>query len=143
MKWTARPPDRSWQVTADLQRHRLGVRCTIVNTVMRRDERHSVDRGDSGYAHQSTQLIAGGLNECVLAMGFEKMAKGSLGSNFNRTNRDHPLNQHVSVMAEMFGMQLKVPFAPQMFGNAGREHMKKYGTTHWSRSCRHRWCTIR
>ena len=23
----------------------------------------------------------------------------------------------------------KMPFAPQLFGNAGREHMEKYGTT--------------
>lgn len=27
------------------------------------------------------------------------------------------------------GISPKAPFAPQMFGNAGREHMKLYGTT--------------
>src|SRR3982750_1820570 len=35
----------------------------------------------------ATQAIQGGLYECVLALGFEKMEKGALGSKFNdRTN---------------------------------------------------------
>lgn len=33
----------------------------------------------------------------------------------------------MGVMMETHGLA-KAPFAPQMFGNAGREHMKKYGT---------------
>jgi len=35
--------------------------------------------------------------------------------------------QHMGVMSESHGLAPKVPFAPQMFGNAGREHMKLYG----------------
>jgi sterol carrier protein 2 len=72
------------------------------------------------------QFIQGGLSECVLALGFEKMERGSLGSKWN--DRTNPLDQHLSVMGETHGFS-KAPFAPQMFGNAGREHMKKYGTT--------------
>lgn len=33
----------------------------------------------------------------------------------------------MGVMSESHGLAPKVPFAPQMFGNAGREHMKLYG----------------
>lgn len=73
------------------------------------------------------QFIQGGLNDCVLAMGFEKMQRGSLGTAY--TDRTNPLDQHVAVVAETFGMEPKTPFAPQMFGDAGREHMQKYGST--------------
>lgn len=80
----------------------------------------------SSALYMARQFIQGGLNDCVLAMGFEKMQKGSLVSHFS--DRTNPLDQHISVMAEQFGMQPKVPFAAQMFGNAGREHMQKYGS---------------
>lgn len=73
------------------------------------------------------QFVQGGLNECVLAMGFEKMQRGSLAAGY--TDRTNPMDQHLSVMADTFGVAPKTPFAPQMFGNAGREHMQRYGTT--------------
>ncbi|XP_036357905.1 non-specific lipid-transfer protein isoform X2 [Octopus sinensis] len=72
------------------------------------------------------QLIEGGLADCVLALGFEKMASGSLSSHFN--DRANPLENHVNSMAEMRGIEAS-PITVQMFGNAGREHMEKYGTT--------------
>lgn len=73
------------------------------------------------------QLVAGGLSDCVLALGFEKMQKGSLSSVF--FDRAAP----VQPMVEAFMMQVHrdleaAPIAPQLFGNAGREHMDKYGT---------------
>ena len=61
----------------------------------------------------------------MLALGFEKMERGSLKGHYN--DRTNPLDQHMGVMAEKRGLE-QVPFAPQMFGNAGREHMEKYGT---------------
>ena len=64
--------------------------------------------------------------DCVLALGFEKMERGSLKGHYN--DRTNPLDQHMNVMMEKRGLE-QVPFAPQMFGNAGREHMEKYGTT--------------
>jgi sterol carrier protein 2 len=72
------------------------------------------------------QFVEGGLAECALALGFEKMEKGSLGVKY--TDRTNPMDQHFKLMVEMRGFA-KAPAAPQMFGNAGREHMEKYGTT--------------
>jgi acetyl-CoA acetyltransferase len=72
------------------------------------------------------QLVEGGLAECAMAVGFEKMEKGSLGAKF--MDRTNPMDKHMLLM-----MQLReyaaAPPAPQMFGNAGREHMERYGTT--------------
>lgn len=72
------------------------------------------------------QLVAGGLADCVLAVGFEKMEKGSLGIKY--ADRTLPLDKHVNLMIELRGMA-DAPGAPQLFGNAGREHMERYGTT--------------
>lgn len=71
------------------------------------------------------QAIRGGLADCVLALGFEKMQPGALGGGAD--DRESPLGRHVKALAEIdeFGF----PVAPWMFGAAGREHMKKYGTT--------------
>jgi len=71
------------------------------------------------------QFVEGGLSDCVLALGFEKMEKGSLGIKF--TDRTNPMDQHAKQMIEMRGFA-KAPPAPQFFGNAGREHMERYGT---------------
>lgn len=71
------------------------------------------------------QLIDGGLADCVLAIGFEKMEKGSLGSKFN--DRTHPMDRHLNTMMQLRGFEPS-PVAPQMFGNAGREHMERYGS---------------
>lgn len=72
------------------------------------------------------QLVEGGLADCVLAVGFEKMEKGSLGVKY--TDRTIPLDKHFGLMVELRGMA-DAPGAPQMFGNAGREHMERHGTT--------------
>jgi sterol carrier protein 2 len=72
------------------------------------------------------QFIEGGLSDCVMALGFEKMEKGSLGIKY--TDRTNPLDKHFAVMVEQRGFA-KAPAAPQMFGNAGIEHMERYGTT--------------
>jgi len=72
------------------------------------------------------QFVEGGLAECAMALGFEKMEKGSLGVKY--TDRTNPMDKHFKLMVETRGFA-KAPPAPQMFGNAGREHMEKYGTT--------------
>ena len=72
------------------------------------------------------QFVEGGIADCVLALGFEKMEKGSLGIKY--TDRAMPLDKHFEVMVGLRGFA-DAPAAPQMFGNAGREHMDKYGTT--------------
>lgn len=72
------------------------------------------------------QLVEGGLADCVLAVGFEKMEKGSLGAKY--MDRVNPMDKHMMAMMAMREFA-PAPPAPQLFGNAGREHMEKYGTT--------------
>src|SRR5438552_2622797 len=72
------------------------------------------------------QLVEGGMADCVLAVGFEKMEKGSLGVKYS--DRTQPMDRHVSLMIELRGL-VSAPPAAQVFGNAGREHMERYGTT--------------
>ncbi|XP_072853732.2 sterol carrier protein 2 [Pogona vitticeps] len=72
------------------------------------------------------QLIQGGLADCALALGFEKMARGSIASSqFN--DRVSPMDKHLEVMVNKYGIAA-APITPQLFGNAGKEHMEKYGT---------------
>ncbi|HJK94104.1 MAG TPA: lipid-transfer protein [Polyangiaceae bacterium LLY-WYZ-15_(1-7)] len=71
------------------------------------------------------QAIAGGMAECVLAVGFEKMEKGALGAKWD--DRANPLEMHAGVMQELQGFT-PAPPAAQMFGGAGREYRWKHGT---------------
>ncbi|WP_277588692.1 lipid-transfer protein [Pseudomonas chlororaphis] len=71
------------------------------------------------------QAVEGGLAECVLAIGFEKMEKGALAAKFN--DREPPMGRHVQVMMDAQGFNQSPP-AAQMFGGAGREYRWKYGT---------------
>src|SRR6185436_19557468 len=71
------------------------------------------------------QAVEGGLAECVLVVGFEKMEKGALGSKWS--DRTNPLEYHAGVMAKVQGFN-QAPPAAQMFGGAGREYRWKYGT---------------
>ncbi|NWU04685.1 NLTP protein, partial [Urocynchramus pylzowi] len=71
------------------------------------------------------QLVEGGLADCVLALGFERMAKGSLASGF--ADRTNPMDKHLEIMINKYGLA-SAPVAPQMFASAGKEHMEKYGT---------------
>ena len=71
------------------------------------------------------QLVEGGIADCVLALGFEKMEKGSLGVKY--TDRINPMDRHVDMMVKLRGFETS-PVAPQIFGNAGREHMERYGS---------------
>ncbi len=75
--------------------------------------------------HMARQTVRGGLADCVLALGFEKMEKGSLGVKY--TDRTNPIDKHLMSMFEVREPE-QSPFAPQMFGNAGREHMDRYGS---------------
>ena len=71
------------------------------------------------------QAIEGGLAECVIALGFEKMERGALGSKFN--DRENPMSQHAQVMMDAQGFN-QAPPAAQMFGGAGREYRWQHGT---------------
>jgi sterol carrier protein 2 len=73
----------------------------------------------------AAQVIAGGMAECVLVVGFEQMERGALGSKY--TDRPNPLEKHVAVMSDVQGLS-NAPFAAQMFGGAGREYQWAHGT---------------
>jgi acetyl-CoA acetyltransferase len=73
----------------------------------------------------AARSIRGGLADCVLAIGFEKMEKGSLGFKFG--DRAQPTARHFEKLGELFEFEAAPP-APMMFGMAGREHMQKYGS---------------
>ncbi|MET9466347.1 lipid-transfer protein [Streptomyces sp. NPDC006544] len=75
------------------------------------------------------QFVEGGLNDCVLALGFEKMKKGALGGGSDGGDfKTSPVARHYGIMAAGHGFEMSPPTA-QIFGNAAREHMKRYGTT--------------
>ena len=71
------------------------------------------------------QAIEGGVAECVLALGFEQMNPGALGAVFE--DRPNPLEKFIKSADEIEGKS-KVPVALRLFGGAGMEHQKKYGT---------------
>ncbi|KIJ59808.1 hypothetical protein HYDPIDRAFT_118058 [Hydnomerulius pinastri MD-312] len=79
--------------------------------------------------YQANNTIKSGLADCSLALGFERMAPGSLGTNF--PDRPSPIALFNSRTKELedtmsagpnFG-----PGAPRMFANAGQEYCEKYG----------------
>ena len=75
--------------------------------------------------YMARELVRGGLADCVLALGFEKMQKGSLGATYH--DREQPTGRHFAALLELYEMEAAPP-AAQMFGMAGREHMQKYGS---------------
>lgn len=79
----------------------------------------------SSALYLARQAIEGGMAECVLAIGFEKMEKGALGAKFN--DREPPMGKHAQVMADLQGFNQSPP-AAQMFGGAGREYRWQHGT---------------
>ena len=79
----------------------------------------------SSALYLARQAVKGGIADCALAVGFEKMEMGSLGVKY--TDRTNPIDKHAMAMFQVREPEQSPP-APQMFGNAGREHMEKYGS---------------
>src|SRR5215510_6535628 len=79
---------------------------------------HNYCSTGSNALHLGYQAIASGMNECVLAFGFEKMEKG-------------PLDSQLPGLKENYDEAAKKrpPTAAVMFGDGGRHHMELYGTT--------------
>lgn len=61
-----------------------------------------------------------------MALGFEKMYKGSLRTFF--PDRVDPTKTFAEKNEEMRGKPPGAAYAPAWFGNAAREHMEKYGS---------------
>ena len=71
------------------------------------------------------QAVQSGAADCVIALGFEQMKPGALGSYFH--DRPSPFQPFDTVCDELVG-QPDVPLAIRYFGGAGMAHMEKYGT---------------
>ncbi|KUJ12197.1 thiolase-like protein [Mollisia scopiformis] len=74
--------------------------------------------------HLARNVISHGGADCILVVGFEKMNPGSLQSFWQ--DRSNPTGTSGEMMAATRGVT-NAPGAAQMFGNAGREYMEKYG----------------
>ncbi|MCJ1279137.1 hypothetical protein MMC21_006961 [Puttea exsequens] len=74
--------------------------------------------------HMARNMVSHGVADCVMVVGFEKMFSGSLQSFFQ--DRSNPTQKSGDMMKETRGVT-NAPGAAQMFGNAGREYMEKYG----------------
>ncbi|RVW06070.1 lipid-transfer protein [Rhodococcus spongiicola] len=72
------------------------------------------------------QTVESGAADCVLALGFEQMSPGALGVGF--TDRPSPLARFDETVDARRGPEPDSPLAPRYFGNAGLEHMERYGT---------------
>ncbi len=71
------------------------------------------------------QAIASGVAECVLAVGFEQMNPGAIGSAY--ADRPSPFADFDAACDALVDVEL--PLALRYFGGAGREHMEKFGST--------------
>lgn len=70
------------------------------------------------------QAVESGAVDCALAFGFEQMQPGALGSFFN--DRPNPMERFEEVVDDL--VEEELPGALRMFGGAGREHMREFGT---------------
>lgn len=71
------------------------------------------------------QAVQGGSADCVLALGFEHMNSGALGSVF--ADRPNPFDRFDQATQELVG-HVDIPVALRYFGGAGKAHMDQYGT---------------
>jgi acetyl-CoA acetyltransferase len=71
------------------------------------------------------QAVASGAADCVLALGFEQMSPGALGSHFN--DRPSPFDKFEAMADELVGNG-DIPLALRYFGGAGLAHMQEFGT---------------
>ena len=74
--------------------------------------------------NMARQAVAYGAADCVLVIGFEKMSPGSLQAYFN--DRENPTSTTNAMLKATRGVT-NSPGAAQLFGNAGREYMEKFG----------------
>lgn len=71
------------------------------------------------------QAIESGAADCVLALGFEQMRPGAIGSIFE--DRPSPFEDFDEVTDRLVDAK-DIPLALRYFGGAGLAHMQRYGT---------------
>lgn len=78
---------------------------------------------------QANSWVRGGIADCTLALGFERMAPGSLGTHF--PDRPPPMMPFSKATYEIEDATTKNhgPMAPRMFANGAQEYFNKYGGT--------------
>ena len=79
----------------------------------------------SSALYLARQAVEAGVVDCALALGFEQMTPGALGTVWS--DRPNPLDEFVAVTNEKTD-DPEAPMALKMFGGAGVEHQRKYGT---------------
>ena len=71
------------------------------------------------------QAVMSGAADCVLALGFEQMNPGALGTIF--ADRPSPFERFDEATEDLVGHS-EIPLALRYFGGAGLAHMKEFGT---------------
>lgn len=78
----------------------------------------------SSALYMARQAVESGLVDCALAVGFEQMQPGALGSVWD--DRPSPFDDFDTSCNAIF--ESEAPLALRYFGGAGKSHMDKYGT---------------
>ena len=73
----------------------------------------------------ANQAVSNGTAECALALGFEQMSPGALGTLFS--DRPSPFERFDLATDELVG-HAGIPLALRYFGGAGLAHMQEFGT---------------
>lgn len=80
----------------------------------------------SSALYLANQAITSGMVDIVLAFGFEQMIPGAINSAF--ADRPSPLELFLEQCNEAIPGAAEIPAALRIFGSAGIEHMKRFGT---------------
>lgn len=73
------------------------------------------------------QMVELGAVDCALAVGFEQMRPGAIGSVYD--DRKHVGESMSKAMVAIQGFDPAAPFAAQQFGGAGLEYQRQYGAS--------------
>lgn len=71
------------------------------------------------------QAVESGATDCALALGFEQMTPGPIGTHWD--DRPTPFDRFNAETDRLVG-HAEVPLALRYFGGAGLEHMRRFGT---------------
>lgn len=71
------------------------------------------------------QAVEAGVVDCALALGFEQMVPGALGSVFS--DRPGPMDRQEKIRDEIQGTDPTSPTAAQFFGGAGQAYVEEFG----------------
>jgi acetyl-CoA acetyltransferase len=71
------------------------------------------------------QAVESGMVDCALAVGFEQMSPGALGTLFD--DRPSPLGEFLDIADAKYENAEQVPMALRLFGGAGYEYQEKFG----------------